>query len=444
MLPAHQPSADRARVLAGMGQILMLVDRFAGRSRCARRRSRWPAPSATARSRSRPNTLGLGLAALGRCREDGRARDRARDGPRARRLRRRRPGLREPERRDALCSLTREAVDVVKDGIVDIERLGATGSARRSARTALRFSTRSEAGTPPTPGPASRAGWSGPVRTRGGTTSPRRSGSVSPAISRTSPAGWTRFADLLEGQPVEGQYQGAYALAAAERALEAPPGRGGRHDQIEPVPAQRPLVPVLPRPDACDGGPGPGRSGGARPCRAGPGGGRDGALRAHRRACRADPWPDPRPRREQAGCGALYAALHAAEAERTQALGAPVPDAWTTAVDGWECADRPYQAAYSRFRLAEALLESGDRAAAREPLAAPPAGRGPGARPLVGVITSLARRSRIEIDGVGVPAGAGRGAGDPAPVELPSPQMDANRFGLTARERRSSRTSRPA
>jgi len=112
------------------------------------------------------------------------------------------------------------------------------------------------------------------------------------------------------------------------------------------------------------------------------------------------------------------------------------------AVDGWDCADRPYQAAYSRFRLAEALMESGDRTDAREPLAAAAAwARAQGARPLLGVITSLARRSRIEIDGVAVPAGdtvgvgTGAGAGDAVPVEPVSPPIDANRFGLTARER---------
>ena len=86
MLPAHQPSADRARVLAGMGQILMLVDRFAEAiAMCEEAVAMARAVGDRQVEGHALNTLGLGL---GRARPlprgDGRARDRPRDRPRAR------------------------------------------------------------------------------------------------------------------------------------------------------------------------------------------------------------------------------------------------------------------------------------------------------------------------------------------------------------------------
>ncbi len=70
MLPADEPTADRARVLAGMGQILMLVDRFAEAiAMCEEAVAIARAVGDREVEGHALNTLGLGLAALGRCRE---------------------------------------------------------------------------------------------------------------------------------------------------------------------------------------------------------------------------------------------------------------------------------------------------------------------------------------------------------------------------------------
>ena len=58
-------------------------------------------------------------------------------------------------------------------------------------------------------------------------------------------------------------------------------------------------------------------------------------------------------------------------AERSQIDGsaARLPRSWERAVAAWEAIDRPYVAAYARYRLAEAVLASGgDRAAIAGPL----------------------------------------------------------------------------
>jgi DNA-binding CsgD family transcriptional regulator/tetratricopeptide (TPR) repeat protein len=440
MLPAHQPSADRARVLAGMGQILMLVDRFAEAiAMCEEAVAMARAVGDRQVEGHALNTLGLGLAALGRCREGTAALETALaialelggSDDVARAYVNLSDGMR-------LCSLTREAVDVVQDGIVDIERLGATGSYGATIRengAAFQYEIGNWDASDAWARESRRMVRSGPNAWRYHIAT-----TVGLGVARDQPdisGRLDRFADLLEGRPVEGQYQGAYALAAAEHAIwKRRPGEAidtiesslsllsdhwfpyflaqmhamavrALADLAELARAERiPADVVSGQVDRIDGH--------VERIR--------GLIAAHAR--------------EQAGCGTLYAALHAAEAERTRALGTPDPDAWSVAVDGWACADRSYQAAYSRFRLAEALLERGDRSPAREPLAAAAGwARAQGARPLLGAITSLARRSRTEIDGVGLPGSAGAGVGDAPPLDPSSPGPDANRFGLTARER---------
>ena len=222
MLPAHQPSADRARVLAGMGQILMLVDRFAEAiAMCEEAVAMARAVGDRQVEGHALNTLGLGLAALGRCREGTAALETALamalelggsdDVARAY------VNLSDAMR---LCSLTREAVDVVKDGIVDIERLGATGSYGATIRengAAFQYEIGSwdaadawgrESRRMVRPGPNA---WRYHIATTVGLGVARDQPDISGRLDR--------FADLLDGQPVEGQYQGAYALAAAEHAL---------------------------------------------------------------------------------------------------------------------------------------------------------------------------------------------------------------------------------
>jgi DNA-binding CsgD family transcriptional regulator len=102
------------------------------------------------------------------------------------------------------------------------------------------------------------------------------------------------------------------------------------------------------------------------------------------------------------------------EAEAARLAGRDDPALWRAAVDAFGYG-HVYEAARSRFRLAEALLAADDRAGAAEELraVAEVAGR-LGAAPLRGAATALARRGRLSLD---LP-GAGRSA-DPAAVFTP-------------------------
>jgi DNA-binding CsgD family transcriptional regulator len=117
-------------------------------------------------------------------------------------------------------------------------------------------------------------------------------------------------------------------------------------------------------------------------------------------------------------------AMSAAELRRAE--GTPDPVAWKAAVAVADDAGFSWRRAYARYRLAEAML------AARAPRREAAASLGDAwrvadalsARPLVGRIEALGRRSRIEIS-------AGAEAAEPAPAE-PTRSDD---HGLTARER---------
>ncbi len=434
MLPAAEPTADRARVLSGMGQILMLVDRFAEAiAMCEEAVAIARAVGDREVEGHALNTLGLGLAALGRCREGTQALETALamalelggsdDVARAY------VNLSDAMR---LCSLTRESVDVVQAGIVDIDRLGATGSYGANIRengALFQF----EIGD----WDAADA-WARESRRM---VRPGRNAwlyhlayTVGLGVARDHPdvAGrLDRFADLLEGQPVEGQYHGAYALAAAEHALwKRRPG-----EAVDTVEASIALLSDHWFPYYLSQIHAIGTRAAADLAELA----RDERTPAEvieTQLGRIDVHVD-RIRRliashnpEPGACNLLHATLRAALAERSRAAGMPDPAAWEAAADAWLCADRPYHAAYAQYRLAEALLSSGDRAGARAPLAlAAEWAKAQGARPLLASITSLARRSRTDlatpdsdapvIEAAGAPLGGGGG----------------DRFGLTTRER---------
>jgi DNA-binding NarL/FixJ family response regulator len=99
-----------------------------------------------------------------------------------------------------------------------------------------------------------------------------------------------------------------------------------------------------------------------------------------------------------------------AEAEHRRAERHADPQCWRAAVDAWDRLDRPYTAAYCRWRLAEALLSSGSPAAdAVEPArAAYRVASELGALPLRRELELLARRARLDLAG-------------PAPVASPDP-----------------------
>jgi DNA-binding CsgD family transcriptional regulator/tetratricopeptide (TPR) repeat protein len=113
--------------------------------------------------------------------------------------------------------------------------------------------------------------------------------------------------------------------------------------------------------------------------------------------------------------------LLVAEAEHSRAEGRSSPEVWQAGVEAWDRADRPYVAAYCRWRLSEALLASGAHSAD----AALPARESYrvaawlGAGPLQRELELLAQRARLDL--VGLPTEERAVGGE-------------NTLGLTARE----------
>jgi DNA-binding CsgD family transcriptional regulator len=109
-------------------------------------------------------------------------------------------------------------------------------------------------------------------------------------------------------------------------------------------------------------------------------------------------------------------------AELTRARGRPDPRRWLAAASAWEEIERPYQAAYARWRAAEAHVERGERSeAAPLALSATRAARRIGAGWLAGEARALVERARLASVAV-----VHDDAGDAA---------EADPFGLTVRER---------
>ncbi|PWW21517.1 putative ATPase [Geodermatophilus normandii] len=89
------------------------------------------------------------------------------------------------------------------------------------------------------------------------------------------------------------------------------------------------------------------------------------------------------------------------EAESARLAGRADPVLWTAAAEAFGYG-HVYEQARSRWRLAEALVATGDRDAALAPLAAAAGtARELGAAPLFAAVTALARRARLELPGAG-------------------------------------------
>jgi DNA-binding CsgD family transcriptional regulator/tetratricopeptide (TPR) repeat protein len=116
-----------------------------------------------------------------------------------------------------------------------------------------------------------------------------------------------------------------------------------------------------------------------------------------------------------------------AKAELSRVIGRSSPEAWATAAAAADDLQHPDDAAYSRFREAEALLLSrGSRSAAQTAAAeAYRIARDLGATPLQREVERLAARSRLDLESLPGPSDATSGA---APVGYPIP------FRLTRRE----------
>jgi DNA-binding CsgD family transcriptional regulator/tetratricopeptide (TPR) repeat protein len=129
---------------------------------------------------------------------------------------------------------------------------------------------------------------------------------------------------------------------------------------------------------------------------------------------------------ERADDAAAPAPAAMVEAEHARAEGISDPALWDAAARAWEARPAPFQAAYARWRQAEASLASRDRAqATKSLLAAHATAAGLGAAALRSELEALARRARIELSPV-----------EPAPAEeaASAESAVAAELGLTARE----------
>ena len=122
--------------------------------------------------------------------------------------------------------------------------------------------------------------------------------------------------------------------------------------------------------------------------------------------------------------GLSEAWLRLCEAEATRLERRPDPTVWLACIAAWERLGQPYVVAYARWREAEARLAArGDRDLAATALrAALETTARLGAEPLEREITALAARARLDLE---------PGEREESPVE----PDEATRFGLTARER---------
>jgi len=130
-------------------------------------------------------------------------------------------------------------------------------------------------------------------------------------------------------------------------------------------------------------------------------------------------------RAPQARYPPVAAQLQAAQAERSRLEGRSDPGRWEAAAAAWERLEHPYDAAYARFRQAEALLtRGGSRQQAETVLrAAHQTTVALGAAPLRREVELLAQRGRLHL---GEPIDTAA-----SPEALPSP---AASLGLTRRE----------
>ena len=431
ILPADPPSAERARVLSGYGQLLMLLDRFdESRELCEQAIDialRVGARQAEGHAR---NTLGLDLVAQGHVDE----------------------GLVEFDR--SLDIAYAEAnVDDIGRGYVNLvsgllfggypER--AADAAARGMRDADTYGITSTYGTFIGHNAVMIAIELGRWDHAAELARVLDIEQSKPPASRYGLARWIpllvgrgefeqarfqleRLRELLHGTPVEGQFHGAYHAAATELALWEGRPEDALRTAVAGLAVLAPLhwtwyllrLHRLGAWAAADV---------AEIARAR----RDPAM--ERRAIEAA--ATMRASRGpivamalavQTGPQAAYSAAEAASAaaEDLRLTGEAVPSTWRAVAEQWEACHRPYPAAYMRAREAEALMVAGDRSAAAEVLRTADAiAAGLGARPLREAIASLATRARLDLD-------------EPAAADIepaPASQVAPDPYGLTKRER---------
>jgi DNA-binding NarL/FixJ family response regulator/tetratricopeptide (TPR) repeat protein len=445
LMPTEPPTADRARVLSGYAQMLMLLDRYVESHRmCDEAIEIARTVGAREAEGHALNTLGLDLALEGRCAEAVTALEQAtqiaHEARNADDIGRAYINL-----TDALlfCGDTVHAAQVVDDGIRVCDEFGITGSygcyvrqngvlinhelgrwsrAHRlldesDAILDARRLVNSSAGT------ADRYGLA-------------RAASL--LVGSGAPDALARL-DLLEGLidegPVEVQFSGMYYIARADYALWQDRPEEGLNvvemgladlaskqtwywylvrlhrigaravaDAAEVARARRDSVmerEVLRR---------------------------AAVLREDRRRTVAASLARP----SGAAAEETRAEAATAEAEEGRLAGASDPDAWGEALVRWRARERPHLASYVRWRQAEAYLQLGDRAAAIDALSdADSIAKGLEARPLLAAIRSLSERSRLRLR----PPRTGHELAPERTSDGEAEPASADPFGLTERER---------
>ena len=426
MLP-DSPTAERAKVLAGLGHIWMLLDRFDESAEvCAEAVLVARQVGAAAVEGRASSTMGIALACQGLCEEGIAALERGL----AIALRLRIPddvGRTYANLTDALrfCGRDQAALDRVQEGLVAAEAMGIGRSYgpllhAHGARSAFNLGRWGEAAAQ-TERVFAEVGHGRNVELY--VLAYTAEFTVASGDHETAEARLNRFADLLEGQQIEIQFLAPYASARAELAL-------WRHRPADAWAVIDRALRLLRH--------GRAHHYASQVCRVGAWALADLAqlaaarrdeqvastaverishLRAEVRAILGDlsTVAPPRPRH--------YADAATVDAEVSRAAGAADPALWQSAAERWSACDRPYLESYARWREAEALLDRGDRVPAAEALGiAHEIATGLPAPPLVGGIESLAKRARINLAGVG-------SAKSQPPVDARDP------FTLTPRER---------
>ena len=423
-IPADPPTAERARALSGLGQILMLQAKYVeSRALCEEAIEIARTVGARAQEGHALNTYGNDLAALGDC-QGGAAALRealeiAREVRNADDVGRAYVNLTE-EMHD--CGHSSAALAEAYEGIRTAEELGIGHSYGYYIRlggvsTAYALGRWDEASQLLSDAIARAPSGTGAERYR-------LSESLRLLVSQGSEAADTGLerADELINDVSEAQFMGPVHTAGAERELwrHAPRaalayiGRGldslvGTDDQVETAHLCR--IGAWAAADLADEG------------RAT----RDGSAVTDARV-----WFERLDanlaRVEAAGLGDGYRRELAVdratlEAESSRLDGVADATAWARVADAWEELERPYVAACARWREAEAAILGGDRATATRALqAAYGMASRLGAGPLREALDALGRRARISPTAVEASA-------DDAPV------ADTDPFGLTPRER---------
>jgi DNA-binding CsgD family transcriptional regulator/tetratricopeptide (TPR) repeat protein len=403
VMPAHPPTPERARVLSGYGQILMLLDRWSESTiHCEQAIAMAREVGARGVEGHALNTLGLDLAAAGRCAEAVAALDEAiriaREVADADDIGRGYINLGEAKR---YCGDVRGALEVTREGIVVTEEVGVSRTYGGFARAngiayAYELGEWEEANRLVEESIQIQA-WGRPLRRYGLTRW------VPLLVAQGDDRAEAHLAELrtiLEGFPVETQFNSPFRLAVAEAAI----WRGDPDTALESIQAGLREVEdrqwvryhlrlfhmgIRAAADVAE-------VSRARRDRTG----EQAAIRAGTRL-----WESLQPilaavRAREHGLDSEETEAEVAmiEAERHRLLREPATTSWVDAGDRWRARENPYLRAYCRWREAEARLGDGDRTKAATALVEAHAiATRLAARPLRTAIESLATRSRLEL-----------------------------------------------